>query len=243
MNFWNKWKKITVYEQERVDLLIKLKKLIKEELCNKVISIFTGGSFCRREYRKNSDLDVWIIVSKDNQITDVEYQLQRFLEEKKLMDIIKQKPTVLSLEALKRGNYLNKTINKMSPRRFTLLSNEYNLLYGKKLPYKALPEMTSEEAFKGMLKWLMSIKDKQFNKEQIAKLYLYTRYFERKYLGEDVSYSFKEMKEISEETNDKLGIICSKYLIGEINDLSDDFKVEIIEEAEKIWKEYFNKQE
>ncbi|MFW6233202.1 MAG: nucleotidyltransferase domain-containing protein [Nanoarchaeota archaeon] len=197
MYFWDKWNNKNFYEEKRILALIKIKDFLKDNYFDKIHSVFVGGSFQRREYTKNSDVDIWIIIDKDSNLDKIKLALKN--ECKAEIKLLKQEPNILSLESLKRGSYQNKIKNKMSPRRFVLLSHEFSLILGKSLPYHQLKEMTIKEAYEGMKKFILNSNLETFTNKEVNKLYLYLLYYKYKMKKKNLVYSFKSMKSIMKE--------------------------------------------
>jgi len=65
-NFWEGWKKITVFEKKTITAVIKARdKVINAVPNNKLVAIYIKGSFARREMRKDSDVDMVPIVAEN----------------------------------------------------------------------------------------------------------------------------------------------------------------------------------
>ena len=222
MCFWNNWENKTSYEKKIIITLLNIKNFLKNKFFENIYCIFVGGSFQRREYTIDSDVDVWIIVNKDSNIEKIKTLLrQQFKEEIK---ILKQEPNLISLETLRRGTYLTKIKNKMSPRRFVLLSYDYSLIYGKPLPYNELKKMTNNQAYEGIVKFILNNNLEDFNNREASKLYLYMLYYKYKEKYQNLVYSFKTMRSLLEKYDEKLGIKCLDCIIKNLkyNNLKDE---------------------
>ena len=62
MKFYKNWKK-TKLEKQSIKVIKAGKRLILNNINkNKIIAMYVGGSFVRREMNKKSDVDIWVIV-------------------------------------------------------------------------------------------------------------------------------------------------------------------------------------
>ncbi|MBW3020050.1 hypothetical protein KY334_02030, partial [Candidatus Woesearchaeota archaeon] len=135
----------------------------------------------------------------------------------KLKEYFKNGISVYSLEGMRNED---REGGMMSTRTRVLLSKEYILLYGKQLPYEKLPMKTYEEAFNGLVKYIKE-NIKNHTNEELAKLYLYTRYLEMKMHKRNINFSFQVLKDLSEKG--MLLYECADYFLSDKEDLPNNF--------------------
>ena len=70
--FWKSWKKVNELEKAAIKSVKIAEKIIFKTLPKKkIISIYVGGSFVRRDMDKWSDVDLWTITSDVNLATKI----------------------------------------------------------------------------------------------------------------------------------------------------------------------------
>ena len=129
--FWKNWKRKTKLEINAIKSLKAAEKIILENIPkDKIIAIYVGGSFIRREMNKRSDVDTYTVVN-DNQL------LKKFENlEKKYHEVYKPKISLraFSIWELKKNNrHLSSSKPRASPSRFIKKIKEYKLIYGELL--------------------------------------------------------------------------------------------------------------
>lgn len=131
MMFWEKWKNVTKQEKAAVKVLLQLKKLVLENIPrDKIVSIYVGGSFVRREMTPHSDVDVWVITK------DMKSQLMVSRLIKSIEGKFRPKAGLsgYALWELRTGRHSRQITKKRTgPRRFMKYLPNYYLVYGKKL--------------------------------------------------------------------------------------------------------------
>jgi len=127
--FWKDWKRKTKIEEEAIKSVRIAKKIILAELPkDKIVSIYVGGTFVRREMNKNSDVDLWVVLTDSRLIRSVEnlHKKYRYLF----------KPPIgiqsYSLKELKTGKTISKK-PKVNPLKFLKRINDFCLIHGTKL--------------------------------------------------------------------------------------------------------------
>ncbi|MBW2998285.1 nucleotidyltransferase domain-containing protein [Candidatus Woesearchaeota archaeon] len=193
ISFYSDWENITEFEQVRINAIEKLVEFINLKFEDEVNSIMIYGSFPRREYREESDIDLVIFSKEHKDLNLIKTKTKLFLKEQDLNNFFKQGFSVYSIEGLKSED---REGGVMSTKTRVLLSKEYNLIYGKELPYDTLPIKTYEEAFKSMVNYVKATINQNSN-EQLAKLYLFMRYFEMRMHKRNIKFSFKVLKDLS----------------------------------------------
>jgi len=131
IEFWKKWKSVTLQEKDAIISLKKAKKVIFSSIpCDKIVSIYVGGSFVRREMIKDSDVDVWVITSDMHAQKLVTKMIHSYSG--------KDKPKIgfsgYALWELKTGkHYKEITKFRTGPKSWVKNLDNYHLVYGKKL--------------------------------------------------------------------------------------------------------------
>jgi len=215
--FYDDWEDVTNFEQVRINAIEKLIKFLNAKFEDEIYSIMIYGSFPRREYRSNSDIDMIIFTHRHKDLNLIKPKLKHFLVEEKLKEYFKNGISVYSLEGMRNED---REGGMMSTRTRVLLSKEYILLYGKQLPYEKLPMKTYEEAFNGLVKYIKE-NIKNHTNEELAKLYLYTRYLEMKMHKRNINFSFQVLKDLSEKG--MLLYECADYFLSDKEDLPNNF--------------------
>ncbi len=129
--FWKDWKRKTKLEINAIKSLKVAKNIILRNIPKKkIITIYAGGSFIRREMNKRSDVDTYTIVN-DSRL------LKKFEKlEEKYHGICKPKISLRAFSIWELRNnkrYLSSNKPKASPSRFIKKIKEYKLIYGKPL--------------------------------------------------------------------------------------------------------------
>lgn len=154
--FWKDWKNLTAQEKRGIKSLKLALKIIKERYPKgSVIAVYCGGSFIRREMKRGSDIDLFVIVK--------DMKAQR-ITQKLIKEYYKKHDPYIgfsgyTLWELKTGRH-SKQINRLrtGPKRFVSKMDNYAVVYGKKLDSSKFPVNTPEKYLQVMLK----VFDKQF---------------------------------------------------------------------------------
>jgi predicted nucleotidyltransferase len=198
--FWKKWKNVTKQEKAAIKVMLQLKRLVLKYIPKeKIISIYVGGSFPRREMDPKSDVDMWVIT------TDMKAQ-------KMVTKLIKQtykkfKPksglSGYALWELKTGKHSKQITKKRTgPRRFIKYMHNYHLIYGKKLNQKDFKTRSDLTDLKIMIKvfhtmFLPWFKDKQINFQALLKQTFWLADLEFKTRGMHPPHSWKGICKIA----------------------------------------------
>lgn len=148
-DFWKNWKKKTKLEEAAIESLKQAKRIILKNIPkNKIVAIYVGGSFIRREMIKKSDVDTWTVVN-DNKL------LKKFDELAEKYRYVCKPPislSGLSVWELKKGKRYLTDKPRANPSRFIKKIKNYVLIYGKPLNPKEFPTRTDKEELKNLIK-------------------------------------------------------------------------------------------
>jgi len=142
--FWNNWKNISEQERKAINVITAAQKLILSHIPrDKIVSIYIGGSFLRREMTPTSDIDMWVIT------TDTRGQklVSKLITEAQGKFTPELGLSGYSLWELKNGKSLAYLVKKhrTGPKRFTKKLANYQLIYGKQLNPATFPTQTDKE--------------------------------------------------------------------------------------------------
>jgi predicted nucleotidyltransferase len=167
-NCYKNWK-LNKYEKAAVKTLKAGLKLIPKE---EVISIYTGGSFIRREMNAKSDLDLWVITKTAKTLSKI-----RSLGKKNRTnfqpELCVSGYTIRELKTGKHAKSLSKR-PRPNPKRFTKDLISKRLIYGKSLNPETFPTNSDTKDLEVMVKvfktiFFPSYKNKQLSLQAIIK--------------------------------------------------------------------------
>ncbi len=201
---WTSWENKTEQEEEAIKSLRAAKKIILNNIPkNKILAIYVGGSFIRREMTQKSDVDTWTIV-KDNKLLSKFEKLEKEYKEK-------YKPNLslraFSLWELKNNErYLKRKKPRANPGRFVKKIKNYFLIYGKPLNTKDFIVRSDEEDLKKLIKafnktFLPLYEKGKLRFSDILKQVFWLVELEQKIKGKEVPYSWKKLVRSIENKN------------------------------------------
>ncbi|MBD3303564.1 hypothetical protein GF343_00300 [Candidatus Woesearchaeota archaeon] len=200
MMFWKKWKRLTKQEKAAIKVLSQIKKIVLKKIPKeKIVSIYAGGSFPRREMTPDSDVDLWVIT------TDVKAQKMITKLIKEIHKKFKPKSGLsgYALWELKTGKHSKQITKKRTgPRRFIKYMPNYHLIYGKKLRQEDFKMRSDLTDLKTMIKvfqtmFLPWLKNKQINFQAILKQTFWLADLEFKVRGLHPAHSWKALCKIA----------------------------------------------
>jgi predicted nucleotidyltransferase len=161
-DFWKKWSNISDLEKEAIKTIKNGKSIILKNLPKeKIVAIYVGGSFVRRELNNKSDVDIWVIL-KDSKL----FQKAKFLHNKYRYLL---RPEIgiqaYSIKEFETGKAIGK-IPKVNPTKFLKRIDSYRIIYGKKLDPNKFPTRTEEEEIKRTINFLKSGLIPKYEKEK-----------------------------------------------------------------------------
>jgi len=202
-DFWENWKHKTKLEIAAIQSLKQAKRIILENIPkSKIVAIYVGGSFIRREMIKKSDVDTWTIVSDNN-------LLKRF-DKLKECRLAHNPPISLSgwsLWELKEGKrYLKPSKEKMSPYRFIKRLRDYILIYGKPLDLSKFKTRSDKEDLKSLIgafnkKFFPLYEQGKFGFSEILNQIFWVVELEQKIKGKKTPYSWKKLEKSIKDKN------------------------------------------
>lgn len=194
--FWKDWKRKTKLEEAGIKSLKWAKKIILDNIPkSKIIAIYVGGSFVRREMTKKSDVDTWTIIT-DNKL------LKKFDELAEKYRYSCKPPISLSALSLweleKDKRYLRPTKPRASPSRFIKKIHNYKLIYGKPLKPKKYPIRTDVEDLKDLIgafhkTFLPLYEQRKFGFAQLLNQVFWLADLEQRVKGKTPPHSWKEL--------------------------------------------------
>ncbi|MFC1686200.1 nucleotidyltransferase domain-containing protein [Nanoarchaeota archaeon] len=170
--FWKDWKKTNELEKGAIKAIKTAEKIILKTLPKKkIISIYVGGSFVRRDMNKWSDLDVWAITSDVKSLKTIKKLKKKYGE--------KHKPVIgftgYTITELRRGRKSKQLpVMRTAPSRFTKNINRFRCIYGEDLDTKGFPVREDKEDLGIMVKVFRSLflpmyKEKKLGFDSIIK--------------------------------------------------------------------------
>ncbi len=200
MMFWKKWKNITKQEKAAIKVLLQLKRLVLKNIPReKIVSIYVGGSFLRREMTTQSDVDLWIIT------TDM--KAQKIITKLAKLAHGKYNPksglSGYAFWELRTGKHSKQITRKRSgPRRFVKYMPNYQVIYGKKLNQKDFPTNTDLKDLHLLMKvfrdfFLPKYEKKEFDFQSILKQVFWLTDMEFKTRGRHPPHSWKELTKMA----------------------------------------------
>lgn len=157
--FWKNWKRKTLLEKSAIKSLKSvIKKLLNEFPKKQIIALYVKGSFVRREMKKNSDVDMTMILKEGNYLPKLRVLMKKYEESSK------PKVSIVgySLWELKTGKLSKqKWGGRMRPVRVVKHLLHYRQVYGQKLHQQDLSQIED--------KALLEITIKAFNERFILK--------------------------------------------------------------------------
>ena len=146
--FWNAWN-LTAQEELYVHALERALERILS-LGDRVIAVYVGGSFVRRELHERSDIDTWTIVRTAADAERVS----------SLKDDTKPRISysAFTLDELRSGIRSDRAGVKSSPKRFVADLGSKELVYGS-LDASALPSFNTDEDLAGRIQGWAKVLD------------------------------------------------------------------------------------
>jgi predicted nucleotidyltransferase len=187
--FWRRWKNLDVFEKAGIMLINDFVEKIVKKHSKQLCCILAHGSFVRREWGKQSDIDLKVVVNKKADIATVEKSIHHY-SKSKYHELLEAK--IYSLESLESG--IRDKEGMMNPSRFVKLSENYHLLWGNKLPYQKLVHGTSYNHLVNMIKFVLGFQHKKINNLDLAKLYLSVIHWENLHKGSSGDMSYRKIK-------------------------------------------------
>lgn len=196
-DFWKSWKRKTKLEIAAINSLKQAERIILKNIPkSKIVAIYAGGSFIRREMNEKSDVDTWTIVNDNNFLERLEELSKNYR--------FAYKPAIslsaLSIWELKNGKrYLRPTKPRASPSRFTKKINDYELIYGKPLNPNEFPVRTDKEDLKNLIQafhkhFFPLYKQKKFGFSEILNQVFWLVDLEQRIEGKEPPYSWKKLE-------------------------------------------------
>ena len=197
--FYKDWKKLTKQEEEAVKALKKGKKIVLENIPKQeIIAIYAKGSFIRREMKKGSDVDLFVVL-KTKKYTK---KLNKLSKEAKN----NSEPKInigsgYTLWELQRGKKLKQRENKPNPPRIVKHLPHYKLLYGRDVTKLKLFHKDDKLLLKGLIKtfqgyFLPGYKKKEISFSELVKQVFWLVDFEQRALGKNPLHSWKKLKRL-----------------------------------------------
>ncbi len=209
-NFWEGWKKITVFEKKAIKAVMKARgKVINAVPNNTLIAIYIKGSFARRELRKDSDVDMVPIVA-ENKNESVVFAVNG-------PDIEPVMVVPLSLWEFKHNKLCTKGSYtpdlRAEPDLFLKKLCEYKLIYGTPLEPTSYPiredrQIIKDEIMKLCNGYIPAYKEGKTSFSSMLKEFFWLFEFVQKVKGKEIVHSFKG---IAQSIKDKEHIIHKAY--------------------------------
>lgn len=190
--FWNSWKEITELEEKAIRSLKSARKIILDNVPrNKIVAIYVGGSFVRREMNEKSDVDTWTIVKESRLV-------------KKLESLHKEwryqfKPEIgisgYSLWELMKGKSRGEK-PKVNPQKFLTKIDNYALIFGRPINKNNYLLRNEIDELKRSIKFHKNKLIPEYEKTKsgfsvIVKQTFWLADLEQRCKGEDPPYSWK----------------------------------------------------
>ena len=141
--FWKDWKNKNKYEVAAIKSIKIAEKLILQNVPkDKIISIYAGGSFIRRDMNENSDVDILVVVKESKYLNDLK-RLDKAYKEKYHPKISIGR---YSLWELKHGKLSKQGgAGQAGPIRVSKHLHHLKLIYGKQLDPKKLFQISDKD--------------------------------------------------------------------------------------------------
>ncbi len=149
IEFWKRWKNVTPLEKAGVKSLRRALRIILKSIPhNRIVSVYVGGSFVRREMNVHSDVDVWVITSDVRGQKLVTGMIRGY--DRKDVPLIGF--SGYALWELKHGR-ISRQIGKLrtGPMRWVKNLPYYHLIYGKKLRCEDFPVRSDVDDLKHLV--------------------------------------------------------------------------------------------
>lgn len=162
--FWKSWKNKTILEKRAIKTILKSKELIINSVPKKaLVAIYIKGSFTRREMKKESDIDIVPIVSKDK------YQRNIFaVNHPELSPAIIVPLSIPEFKSNKLHTSSKRKIDlRAPPDLFLKKINQFKIIYGKPLTVKGFKIRKSRQILKDEIKVLRKGYIVYFEKRQL----------------------------------------------------------------------------
>jgi predicted nucleotidyltransferase len=203
--FWENWTNKT---QQEVEGIIALKKGLKFVLENvpkeEIVSICAKGSLVRREMKKDSDVDLFVVLKRKKffkKMQALAYDLKKNSSPKINIGC------PYTLWELKTGKKLKITGNvKPAPARIIKHLEHYRLLYGNKLSEFKFVQKDDMILLKNFIHtfdsyFLPMYEDKRITFPEIVKQVFWLVDLEQRARGNETAYSWKKLGESIDNKN------------------------------------------
>ncbi|VVB81479.1 Uncharacterised protein [uncultured archaeon] len=182
IEFWKSWK-LTPLEKSGVKSLKSGLKVVLKKV-PKVVAVYAGGSFVRREMNAKSDVDVWVITS--------DLRSQKIVEKLSFPMVGFSGYALQELKSGKQSAFRSRLM--ISPMRFVKYLPNFRLIYGK--PLGKFPVRSDVEDLKALIsvfrtKFLPLYASGKFSFQSVLKQVFWLADLELKLKGKHPPHSWK----------------------------------------------------
>ena len=218
--FWSAWKNRSPLEEKFIAALEsqyqEIEPLIPKE---KIVAIYVGGSFVRREITSQSDIDVYVIVKETSELEDMIARTIAFNKQTRKVPITVHVYAFKELEDGKfnPGSPYGWQSGRAAPPNYLLAQlPTFEVIYGQHLEL-IIPSIRDEEALKGQITLMRNILKQNWETGEVKRLrficknVFYVVYYEGRIQSEEkLPFSRNVLLQKFENENEHILNLCDR---------------------------------